>query len=69
MTKLLIEPVADPRWFVLRKNGLLLTFDPDNATAVSTFLDLRGVVRTASEGGLLGLAFHPGYPRAYSAVD
>ena len=59
---MLIEPVADPRWFVLRKSGQLLTFDPDNATSLSVFLDLSGVVRTNSEGGLLGMAFHPDYP-------
>jgi uncharacterized repeat protein (TIGR03806 family) len=61
-TKVLVEPVADPRWFVLRKSGQLMVFDPDNATAASTFLNLSGVVRTASEGGLLGMAFHPDYP-------
>ena len=61
-TKMLLEPVADPRWFVLRKTGQLVTFDPDSATSVSTYLDLSGVVRTNSEGGLLGMAFHPAYP-------
>ena len=61
-TKVLVEPVADPRWFVLRKTGQLVVFDPDNANAVSTFIDLSGVVRTNSEGGLLGMAFHPDYP-------
>jgi hypothetical protein len=61
-TKMLMEPVADPRWFVLQKTGQLVVFDPDNATSVDIFLDLSGVVRTASEGGLLGMAFHPDYP-------
>lgn len=61
-TKVLVEPVANPRWFVLRKNGRLLVFDPDNANATTTYLDLTGVVRTSSEGGLLGMAFHPDYP-------
>ena len=61
-TKLLLEPVADPRWFVLQKTGQLVTFDPDNATSVDPFLDLSGVVRTDVEGGLLGMAFHPNYP-------
>jgi uncharacterized repeat protein (TIGR03806 family) len=61
-TKALVEPVPNPRWFVLRKSGQLVVFDPDNATSVSTFLDLSGVVRTNSEGGLLGMAFHPDYP-------
>jgi len=60
--KVLVEPVADPRWFVLRKSGQLVVFDPDNATSVLTYLNLSGIVRTASEGGLLGMAFHPDYP-------
>lgn len=61
-TKMLLEPTVDPRWFVLRKSGQLVTFDPDNATAISTYIDLSGIVRTSSEGGLLGMAFHPDYP-------
>ena len=61
-TKMLMEPVPDPRWFVLRKSGQLVVFDPDNATSVTTYLDLSGVVRTSSEGGLLGMAFHPDFP-------
>jgi hypothetical protein len=56
------KPGVDPRWFILRKSGQLVTFDPDNATTTSTYLDLSGIVRTASEGGLLGMAFHPDYP-------
>jgi len=62
LTKILVEPVADPRWFALRKTGQLVVFDPDNATAVDPYINLSGVVRTASEGGLLGMAFHPDYP-------
>ncbi|MDH3218728.1 MAG: PQQ-dependent sugar dehydrogenase [Gammaproteobacteria bacterium] len=61
-TKMILEPVPDPRWFVLRKTGQLLTFDPDTATSVTPYLDLSNVVRTQSEGGLLGIAFHPDYP-------
>ncbi len=61
--KVLVEPVANPRWFVLRKTGQLVVFDPDNANIPATFLDLSGPpLRTASEGGLLGMAFHPDYP-------
>lgn len=61
-TKLLVEPVPNPRWFVLRKSGQLVVFDPRNATMYANYLDLSGVVRTNSEGGLLGMAFHPDYP-------
>ncbi|MBT8103256.1 MAG: PQQ-dependent sugar dehydrogenase [Gammaproteobacteria bacterium] len=60
-TKLLMEPVAEPRWFVLRKAGQVQVFDPDNPV-VSDYLDFSGVVNTSGEGGLLGLAFHPDYP-------
>ena len=62
--KVLVEPVlVNPRWFVLRKTGQLVVFDPDNANSISTYLDLSGPpLRTASEGGLLGMAFHPDYP-------
>jgi uncharacterized repeat protein (TIGR03806 family) len=60
--KLLLEPVPDPRWFVLGKTGLLQTFDPDNANALSPYIDLSGAVNTDVEGGLLGMAFHPDYP-------
>jgi uncharacterized repeat protein (TIGR03806 family) len=62
LTKILVEPVVNPRWFALRKTGQLMVFDPDNANAASPYIDLSGVVRTASEGGLLGMAFHPDYP-------
>jgi len=60
--KLLVEPVASPRWFVLNKTGELMVFDPADPAGVSRYLDLSGFVRTASEGGLLGMAFHPNYP-------
>jgi uncharacterized repeat protein (TIGR03806 family) len=63
-TKLLLEPGANPRWFVLQKPGQVVTFDPDNATALDTYIDLTASrsLRTNSEGGLLGMAFHPDYP-------
>jgi uncharacterized repeat protein (TIGR03806 family) len=61
-TKILLEPVPSPRWFVTQKTGQLITFDPDSAIALATYIDLSGVVRTNSEGGLLGMAFHPDYP-------
>ena len=63
-TKILLEPVADPRWFVLEKNGVVTVFDPDAATATSTYIDLTvsRTIFTDLESGLLGMAFHPNYP-------
>ncbi|MFK8054270.1 MAG: PQQ-dependent sugar dehydrogenase [Woeseiaceae bacterium] len=63
-TKLLLEPGGAGRWFVLQKTGQVLTFDPGAANATQRFLDLTTTraIRTNSEGGLLGLAFHPDYP-------
>ena len=62
-TKVLVEPAANPRWFVLEKNGRVVTFDPDNAVGLTPFLDLTGTASTsANEGGLLGMTFHPDYP-------
>jgi uncharacterized repeat protein (TIGR03806 family) len=63
-TKILLEPVASPRWFVLQKTGQVVTFDPASPNATVPYLDLSAVVRTSSEGGLLGMAFHPDYPAA-----
>jgi len=62
MVKVLVEPVPDPRWFVLRKTGQLLVFDPANATSTSVYLDLSDAVKVGGESGLLGMAFHPDYP-------
>ncbi|MEL7297367.1 MAG: PQQ-dependent sugar dehydrogenase [Pseudomonadota bacterium] len=63
-TKLLLEPGNNGRWFVLQKSGQILTFDPANATSATEYLDLTDTrnLRTNSEGGLLGMAFHPNYP-------
>ncbi|MEL6300434.1 MAG: PQQ-dependent sugar dehydrogenase [Pseudomonadota bacterium] len=63
-TKLLLEPGPSGRWFVLQKMGQILTFDPANPNAATEYLDLNDTrnIRTNSEGGLLGMAFHPDYP-------
>ena len=46
------------RIFVGQQSGEILIFDGVEVLA-QPFLDLSGAVGTASEGGLLGLAFHP----------
>lgn len=49
------------RIFVVEKRGRIVVFENDAEIAVSTdFLNLSGI-STASEQGLLGLAFHPNY--------
>jgi uncharacterized repeat protein (TIGR03806 family) len=62
-TKLLLEPVANPRWFVLQKSGQIRVFDPVNPIgSLTLYLDISPVVNASGEGGLLGMAFHPNYP-------
>ncbi|MEM7610634.1 MAG: PQQ-dependent sugar dehydrogenase [Pseudomonadota bacterium] len=63
-TKLLLEPAGQQRWFALQKSGQVVTFPTNNPTALTIYLDLTTSrsIRTNSEGGLLGMAFHPDYP-------
>jgi uncharacterized repeat protein (TIGR03806 family) len=59
----LVESPGDPgRWFVLEKTGRIRAFRGTAPGTVTTWLDFSARVNTASEGGLLGLAFHPAYP-------
>lgn len=63
-TKIQLEPGANGRWFVLQKSGQIVTFSTNNPSNVDPFIDLTTdhSIRTNSEGGLLGIAFHPNYP-------
>jgi uncharacterized repeat protein (TIGR03806 family) len=55
---MLQAPGDDSRWFVLEKTGRVRAFDNQaGVAAASVVLDLSTVVNTASEGGLLGMAF------------
>ncbi len=62
-TKILLEPGGN-RWFVLQKTGQIVTFPTSSPSSVTEYMDLTTTrsIRTASEGGLLGMAFHPDYP-------
>lgn len=51
---------GDSRLFVLEKGGLVRVFK-NGALLPTPFLDVRALVGTTSERGLLGLAFHPDY--------
>jgi len=56
---------ADDRWFAVMKNGLVESFDSTNPSSATTepFLDISDRVLTdTGETGLLGMAFHPGFP-------
>jgi uncharacterized repeat protein (TIGR03806 family) len=61
-TKLLQAAGDSARWFVLEKTGRVKVFRTDTPATVSTWLNFSAKVNTSSEGGLLGLAFHPLYP-------
>ncbi|HEU4366404.1 MAG TPA: PQQ-dependent sugar dehydrogenase, partial [Candidatus Krumholzibacteria bacterium] len=59
--------IQDPRdgtdrLFVVERAGRIFVFENDPAVAARTlFLDIADSVTTQTEGGLLGLAFHPDY--------
>lgn len=54
---------ASNDFYVMEKGGRILRLSSDlNATTSSVFLDLRNVVETGGEGGVLSMAFHPDYP-------
>lgn len=61
----LVQAPADNAWFyVLEKTGRLRAIPANNAATPAqtrVFLDLSTVVAAESEGGLLGVAFHPSY--------
>ena len=50
------------RLFVVERFGKIKVFTKSpTVSSTSTFLDLSNAITTKSEGGLLGLAFHPNY--------
>jgi glucose/arabinose dehydrogenase len=54
-------PGETNRLFVIERGGRIAVITNLIAPDRNVFLDISGKVDTASEGGLLGLAFHPGY--------
>jgi len=49
------------RWFIAEKGGRIRVVR-DGTLLAAPFLDLSALVSGGSEQGLLGIAFHPGYP-------
>lgn len=55
------EPGKSDRWYALLRNGSIVRFhNSETVSTVETFLTIDNV-RTRSEMGLLGFAFHPNY--------
>jgi glucose/arabinose dehydrogenase len=54
-------PGETNRLFIVEKGGRIQVIPDLTNPAPSLFLDISGRVNPTSEGGLLGLAFHPGY--------
>lgn len=75
-TPLGIENAGDGsgRLFIIERAGLIRILRNGNVKE-QPYLDIRGRVNSAGEGGLLGLAFHPDYPTSgyfylnYTNVD
>jgi len=65
-----VQPVAmlqapgdDTRWFVVEQQGRVQVFDNVPAVPASNlFVDISARVTSGGEMGLLGMAFHPGFP-------
>ncbi len=60
----LIQDPADlTRWFVVERAGRVKTFRTTDLSAVTEYADITDRVEAGcGEAGLLGMAFHPGYP-------
>ncbi len=61
---MLQEPASSARWYIVQKGGIVYVFDnqPD-VTMRRVFINVGSSLSDAGgERGLLGMAFHPGYP-------
>ncbi len=60
---MLQAPTDNTRWFVIEQGGRVMTFANQSSVSVATpFVDITARVRSTGEMGLLGMAFHPGFP-------
>jgi glucose/arabinose dehydrogenase len=68
---MLQEPGSSARWYVVQKTGQVLVFDNTaNVSTTRTFIDISARLSPGpanppgpnDERGLLGMAFHPGFP-------
>ena len=56
-----IVHAGDERLFIVEQDGLIKIINVDGSVLPTPFLDVRSLVSTGGERGLLGLAFHPNY--------
>ncbi len=63
MTAMDMRPGDDSRWYVVDREGQIWWFDATNkdTTQLNRALDIRSLVDTSIEGGLLDIAFHPDF--------
>lgn len=55
-------PGDNSRWFLLEREGIVKVFaNAPGVTTASAFIDIHTLVDQSGEGGLLGMAFHPGF--------
>ena len=60
---LLQAPNDGARWFVVEQGGTVRVFDNQPTVTTSrSVVDISARVRSGGEQGLLGMAFHPGFP-------
>jgi uncharacterized repeat protein (TIGR03806 family) len=59
---LLQAPNDASRWFVVEQGGVVRQFSASNPSSARDFIDISGRVVDGGEMGLLGMAFHPGFP-------
>jgi uncharacterized repeat protein (TIGR03806 family) len=62
--KMLQSPGNSQHWYVLQQGGIIRRFTGTNPGSATTVLDItsRTFNLSQSEAGLLGMAFHPGFP-------
>jgi glucose/arabinose dehydrogenase len=58
---LLTAPAGDARRFIVERAGRIRILASNGALLATPFLDLSGLISVTGEGGLLSMAFHPGY--------
>jgi glucose/arabinose dehydrogenase len=60
---MLQAPGDNTRWFVVEQAGSVQVFENDpTVSSFDLFADIAGRVASGGEMGLLGMAFHPGFP-------